>query len=326
MGERLTRVRRTHAQAVLYLVSLVMLVLGSIDVLFGVAMIVVDPAVRGAQSQIELTLVGVAVVAAGVLVLVTGAMGYVASKDYSFAPTYRFFCYLVSLCILLVIVYGWSNGTILIFDPLVLAATVIYVLICSTLADRIEREWELGVRGTLVVRDNLQSALHFLSAVVALVGIFFLMAAVGLGILMATGVEPLHQAPFDLTPFPFPLAREALAALASLGAALTGLTGIVLGFVGIWCSNHPRYIAIYLVIATVTCVAQALSFASATLAAGAFSGSAPGSAIGMLFSGTGAVLAAKIMANQAREDAREDAKAAEKGEASPAEAEPGVRP
>jgi hypothetical protein len=50
----------------------------------------------------------------------------------------------------------------------------------------------------------------------------------------------------------------------------------------------------------------------------------------MLFSGTGAVLAARIMANQAREDepedTREDAEAAEKGEASPAEAEPGVRP
>ncbi len=321
MAERLTRVRRTKAQAVLYLVSLVMLALGSIDCLFGIAMIVVDPTARGSQSEVELAIVGVAVVAAGALVLVTGAMGYVASKDYSFAPTYRFFCYAVSLCILLVIIYGWSNGDILIFDPLILAATIVYVLICSTLADHIERDWELGVQGTLVVRDNLQSALHFISAVIALVGILFLMAAVSSAILLATGLEPFRQAFFDIDLFPLPLAREALPALASLGAAMTGLAGIALGFAGIWCSNHPRYIVGYFVMAALTCAAQTYSFTSATLAAGVFSGSAPGSAIGALFSGAGALLAARIMLHREREGAGEECDGA-----SVSEAEEAVRP
>ena len=102
---------------------------------------------------------------------------------------------------------------------------------------------------------------------------------------------------------------------------MTGLAGIALGFAGIWCSNHPRYIVGYFVMAALTCAAQTYSFTSATLAAGVFSGSAPGSAIGALFSGAGALLAARIMLHREREGAGEECDGASVGEA-----EEAVRP
>ena len=66
-----------------------------------------------------------------------------------------------SLLILLVIIAGWSNLGRSIFDPVVLAATVIYVLVCSSPADEVERTTPSASRVTpRARRDPAPPPLH----------------------------------------------------------------------------------------------------------------------------------------------------------------------
>lgn len=294
MPGKVTHVRRTQTQAVLYLVSLVMIVLGVIDIAFGVVMALSDPAAYGAHGRMELVLTSIAVIAAGTLVLVTGALGYATSKDYSHSSRYRFLCYLVSLCILLVIAYGWSNGRNLIFDPLVLGATIIYVLICSTLADQVEKEYELGVKGTLIVRDARQRALHFLSAIIALEGVLFLLVAAASVAAPLFGPESYELARNDVTSASLPVAGMVPLTGSPISLAATGAVDLAMGLAGFAGSNHPKRILPFLIASSLALAVQAVSFVAHALRAGPLSGGAPEAFISMLFFSTCVYLAIDI--------------------------------
>lgn len=308
MPGKVTRVRRTQTQAVLYLVSLVMIALGAIDAVFGAAMALSDPAVRGTPGHEDLMLTGVAVAAAGALVLATGALGYVTSKDYSHAGRYRFLCYLVSLCILIVIAYGWSNGRNLIFDPLVLGATIIYVLVCSTLADQVEKEYELGVRGHLIVRDAHQRALHFLSAIIALEGALFLLVSGASAAMPLLGLDAPVLPGADVADIPLPIdgvsisggATLRLAVDAPFRLAATGAVDFAIGLAGFAGSNHPRRILPFLIASSLALTVQAATFAALALRSGPLSSGAPEALVSMLFFSVCTYLAANIR-RQARE-------------------------
>lgn len=319
MPGKVTRERRTQTQAVLYLVSLVMIVLGAIDVVFGAAVALSDPAASGPRGHEDLVLTGVAIIAAGALVLATGALGYVASKDYSHAGRYRFLCYLVSLCILLVIAYGWSNGKNLIFDPLVLGATIIYVLVCSTLADQVEKEYALGVRGHLIVRDARQRALHFLSAIIALEGTLFLLVAGTSVALSLMGLDAFGLPGSDAADIPLLVgdaripggATLRLAADAPLRLAATGAVDLAMGLAGFAGSNHPRHVLPFLVASSLALAVQATTFAVLALRSGPLSSGAPEALVSMLFFSVCTYLAAGIRRqarteNESRETGRRE--------------------
>ena len=71
--------------------------------------------------------------------------GLAASNNSARVGPYRFLCYLVGLAVLVAIVWGWGMGTFILFNPIVLTTTIVYVLICSRLADKVKEEHDKGV-------------------------------------------------------------------------------------------------------------------------------------------------------------------------------------
>jgi hypothetical protein len=110
---------------------------------------------------------GLAIVtlAAGALLCATAWLGFAASRDSGRVGPYRFLCYLVGLVLLVAILWSWGSGTILIFNPIVLSTTITYVVVCSSLADRVQREHDEGVRGESFLLSGHQRALRLISQV-----------------------------------------------------------------------------------------------------------------------------------------------------------------
>jgi hypothetical protein len=116
---------------------------------------------------------GLAIVtlAAGALLCATAWLGFAASRDSGRVGPYRFLCYLVGLVLLVAILWSWGSGTILIFNPIVLSTTITYVVVCSSLADRVQREHDEGVRGESFLLSGHQRALRLISQVMIVTAI-----------------------------------------------------------------------------------------------------------------------------------------------------------
>lgn len=125
----------------------------------------------------------------------------------------------------------------MIFDPIVLAATIIYVLICSSLADEVEKDYALGVKGELLVLDGTQRRLHFMGMVLLLQGVVALVIALIAWLLGAKGAAP-NGAGWVSTP--------GIIALAITGGLLFGS-----GLLATFGANHPRHIGPFLVVSTI---------------------------------------------------------------------------
>ena len=101
--------------------------------------------------------------------LVVAAFGLRGSKDASKIGPFRILIWGISLVILATILYGWFfNGNWYIQNsPLLLIGNVIYLLVCSTLADAVKREHDLGIVGEAkaeVERSGSQKALLVIGA------------------------------------------------------------------------------------------------------------------------------------------------------------------
>ena len=138
-------VPRTPTQAVLRMVSILMGGIGAL-VLVGGLLVLVPGVLGGSDLWASVTFGVMILVVAGLLVL-TAVLGLAASNNSARVGPYRFLCYLVGLAVLVAIVWGWGMGTFILFNPIVLTTTIVYVLICSRLADKVKEEHDEGVRG-----------------------------------------------------------------------------------------------------------------------------------------------------------------------------------
>ena len=139
---------RTGTQKALHVVSIIMIVLGVLIILSGASLIAL---------------------AMGLVQLVVAAFGLRGSKDASKIGPFRILIWGISLVILATILYGWFfNGNWYIQNsPLLLIGNVIYLLVCSTLADAVKREHDLGIVGEAkaeVERSGSQKALLVIGA------------------------------------------------------------------------------------------------------------------------------------------------------------------
>ena len=232
---------RTPAQATLRLVSTIMGIVGAVVALAGVLAIWYCES-RGPSDELAWTAYSYAgiVLGAAALVLITAWLGLRAADDSSRVGPYRNLCYLVGLVTLVAIVWGWGMGTFLLLNPLVLASTVTYVLICSQLADKVASEHEQGVAGEVFMRDGHQRALHVLAEVIvvkgALVGTVTAVAAVAWFALGdASTAEQLGLA-----------ASRVDSQL--LGSAIDAVVDLAIGMLGIWGSNRPAKIMPFLLL------------------------------------------------------------------------------
>ena len=153
---------RTGTQKALHVVSIIMIVLGVLVILSGASLIAlgVSAATMGMDQPMTLgdtettadttsVALGIIVLAMGLVQLVVAAFGLRGSKDASKIGPFRILIWGISLVILATILYGWFfNGNWYIQNsPLLLIGNVIYLLVCSTLADAVKREHDLGIVG-----------------------------------------------------------------------------------------------------------------------------------------------------------------------------------
>lgn len=175
--DEVASIPQTPVQVTLGIVSAVMAILGGVVLLAGGLVLFSAITGQANASDSGLTIAGVTLsgwspmglavvtLAAGALLCATAWLGFAASRDSGRVGPYRFLCYLVGLVLLVAILWSWGSGTILIFNPIVLSTTITYVVVCSSLADRVQREHDEGVRGEPFLLSGHQRALRLISQV-----------------------------------------------------------------------------------------------------------------------------------------------------------------
>ena len=253
-------VPRTPAQHILRIVSIVLIILGVAGVLTTSASLFatimgLQPAVPLEQLEfsgvyftfINKVLLGyVFVLFIGALQVVTSICGLRAAKDSSKVEPYRFLCYLIGLIILLGILWAWDRGELIILDPFVQLNTIVYVVICSNLADKVKKEHDQGIVGTTYWRSRHQRVLHFFALVsIALSGIALFLVLILLGL---HDLSRVVNQPFLATVNQF-LEQQGILTifLVTLGAAFS----LIAGLLALKGSNDARFIRPYILAVTV---------------------------------------------------------------------------
>lgn len=253
-------VPRTPTQHILRIVSIVLIVLGVADVLTTSASLFAT--VMGLQPAIPLeqlefsgvyftfsnnVLLGyVFVLLIGVLQVVTSVLGLRAAKDSSKVEPYRFLCYLIGLIILVGILWAWGRGDLIILDPFIQLNTIVYVVICSNLADKVKKEHDQGVVGTTYWRSRHQRVLHLFALVsITFSGIALFLVLILLGLHDFSRVVNLPA----LTIVNQFLAQQGILTifLVTLGAAFS----LIAGLLALKGSNDARFIRPYILAVTV---------------------------------------------------------------------------
>ena len=246
---------RTPAQHILRIVSIVLIILGAADVLTTTGSLVstfmgLQPAVpleRLEFSGVYFTfsnnvLLGyVFVLLIGMLQVITSIFGLRAAKDSSKVEPYRFLCYLIGLIILVGILWAWGRGELIILDPFVQLNTIVYVVICSNLADKVKREHDQGIVGTTYWRSRHQRVLHFFALVsIALSGIALFLVLILLGL---HDLSRVVNQPFLATVNQF-LEQQGILTifLVTVGAVFS----LIAGLLALKGSNDARFIRPYI--------------------------------------------------------------------------------
>ena len=251
---------RTSAQHILRIVSIVLIILGAADVLITLASLFAT--IAGLQPAVPLEklefsgvyftfsnniLLGyVFVLLIGMLQVITSIFGLRAAKDSSKVEPYRFLCYLIGLIILVGILWAWGRGELIILDPFVQLNTIVYVVICSNLADKVKKEHDQGIVGTTYWRSRHQRVLHFFSLVsIALSGIALFLVLILLGL---HDLSRVVSQPFLATVNQF-LEQQGILTifLVTLGAAFS----LIAGLLALKGSNDARFIRPYILAVTV---------------------------------------------------------------------------
>ena len=256
-------VPRTPAQHILRIVSIVLIILGAADVLTTLASLFAT--ITGLQPAVPLeqlefsgvyftfsnnVLLGyVFVLLIGMLQVVTSIFGLRAAKDSSKVEPYRFLCYLIGLIILVGILWAWGRGELIILDPFVQLNTIVYVVICSNLADKVKKEHDQGIVGTTYWRSRHQRVLHFFALVsITLSGIALFLVLILLGL---HDLSRVVNQPFLATVNQF-LEQQGILTifLVTVGAVFS----LVAGLLALKGSNNARFIRPYILAVTLIVV------------------------------------------------------------------------
>ena len=290
---------RTPAQVTLRVVSAIMALLGGL-VVVGAALVFLNRDQLGLAEEsvwTVLTYGGIILIAAGLLLL-TAWLGFRAADDSSRVGPYRFLCYFVGLVVLVAIVWGWGMGMFLLFNPVVLASTVTYVLVCSQLADKVAEEHEAGVKGEVFLRTGRQRTLHLLAEVVLVKGSDLLVGDKGiLGVVVAVMAVTVFavtgsSAGADLAR---DLGLEGTDLVAGVMVGLvTAAANVLVGCLGIWGSNRPQKIVPFFVMVTASFAFDVAKTVVSVAVAGGLSSVGVDVLLDLLFTGSCAWLSWKI--------------------------------
>ena len=166
---------RTGTQKALRITSIIMIIFGVLVALSGAIIIASGAAADSLGLNDAVNFQGTETTAAvGILVLIMGALqlivaflGLRASNDASKVGPYRALSWGISIVILAMIVYNWFLGGTFLDDPFLLIGDVVYLLVCTTLADVVKKEHDRGIVGEAkaeVERSGSQKALLVIGA------------------------------------------------------------------------------------------------------------------------------------------------------------------
>lgn len=282
---------RTPAQVTLRVVSAIMALLGGL-VVVGAALVFLNRDQLGLAEEsvwTVLTYGGIILTAAGLLLL-TAWLGFRAADDSSRVGPYRFLCYFVGLVVLVAIVWGWGMGMFLLFNPVVLASTVTYVLVCSQLADKVAEEHEAGVKGEVFLRTGRQRTLHLLAEVVLVKGAILgvVVAVMAVTAFAVSGSSAGADLARDLG-----LEGTDLVAGVVVGL-VTAAANVLVGCLGIWGSNRPQKIVPFFVMVTASFAFDVAKTVVSVAVAGGLSAIGVDVLLDLLFTGSCAWLSWKI--------------------------------
>ena len=150
------------------------------------------------------------------------------------------------MIILVGILWAWGRGELIILDPFIQLNTIVYVVICSNLADKVKKEHDQGVVGTVYWRSRHQRVLHLFALVsIAFSGIALFLVLILLGLHDFSRVVNL-TALATVNQF---LAQQGILTifLVTLGAAFS----LIAGLLALKGSNDARFIRPYILAVTV---------------------------------------------------------------------------
>ena len=282
---------RTPAQVTLRVVSAIMALLGGL-VVVGAALVFLNRDQLGLAEEsmwTVLTYGGIILAAAGLLLL-TAWLGFRAADDSSRVGPYRFLCYFVGLVVLVAIVWGWGMGMFLLFNPVVLASTVTYVLVCSQLADKVAEEHEAGVKGEVFLRTGRQRTLHLLAEVVLVKGAILgvVVAVMAVTVFAVTDSSAGADLARDLGLEGTDLVTGVVVGL------VTAAANVLVGCLGIWGSNRPQKIVPFFVMVTASFAFDVAKTVVSVAVAGGLSSVGMDVLLDLLFTGSCAWLSWKI--------------------------------
>ena len=257
---------RTGTQKALRITSIIMIIFGVLVALSGAIIIASGAAADslGLNDAVNFqgteTTAGILTMAVGILVLIMGALqlivaflGLRASNDASKVGPYRALSWGISIVILAMIVYNWFLGGTFLDDPFLLIGDVVYLLVCTTLADVVKKEHDRGIVGEAkaeVERSGSQKALRVISivlvvfAVISIVlGLAFLaLIAAGLGTDAVNAMDPNDP---DLV--------AGIAVGLVLGVVLvgSGVVDLVVGALGLRGARDPRKVKPFFVLCVI---------------------------------------------------------------------------
>ena len=230
---------RTGTQKALRITSIIMIIFGVLVALSGAIIIASGAAADslGLNDAVNFrgteTTAGILTMAVGILVLIMGALQLIV--------------------ILAMIVYNWFLGGTFLDDPFLLIGDVVYLLVCTTLADVVKKEHDRGIVGEAkaeVERSGSQKALRVISivlvvfAVISIVlGLAFLaLIAAGLGTDAVNAMDPNDP---DLV--------AGIAVGLVLGVVLvgSGVVDLVVGALGLRGARDPRKVKPFFVLCVI---------------------------------------------------------------------------
>lgn len=282
-------VPRTPTQAVLRIVSIIMGVIGAAVAVGGVVVLALNEGVGMTRDDLwaVATFGAMIVVVAGLLML-TAALGLVASNDSARVEPYRFLCYLVGLAALVAIAWGWGLGTFILFNPVVLTVTIVYVLVCSRLADKVKEEHDAGTYGETFLRSRHQRVLHLLSEVLVVKGVLgAVVTVVLLAALIAYG-EGTHAVVSGVS-----VVVSVSMVTRLLVGALFAVVDVVVGCLGVRGSNRPERVGASRLAAALACAVDFVRVALSVTLGGVF-GVSFDVVFDLLFMGACAYLAFRV--------------------------------
>ncbi|MFR8829739.1 MAG: hypothetical protein ACLVHC_00115 [Eggerthella lenta] len=247
---------RTGTQKALRITSIIMIIFGVLVALSGAIIIASGAAADslGLNDAVNFqgteTTAGILTMAVGILVLIMGALqlivaflGLRASNDASKVGPYRALSWGISIVILAMIVYNWFLGGTFLDDPFLLIGDVVYLLVCTTLADVVKKEHDRGIVGEAkaeVERSGSQKALRVISIVLGLA--FLALIAAGLGTDAVNAMDPNDP---DLV--------AGIAVGLVLGVVLvgSGVVDLVVGALGLRGARDPRKVKPFFVLCVI---------------------------------------------------------------------------